>query len=55
LIWTVNNLAAGNSGSVCFTAKVISLPFLMEFRDYMAWIFDRKKYMSYCGAIPQRE
>jgi len=55
LEWTVTNLAVGNSGSVCFVVKVNRLPFLMELKDYLAWIFDRKKYMSDCGAMPLKE
>jgi uncharacterized repeat protein (TIGR01451 family) len=54
VIWTINNLAAGNNGNVCFTVKITSLPFLMQFEDYLAWMFDRKRYFSSCG-MPLRE
>lgn len=55
LEWTITNLGVGNSGSVCFIVKVNRLPFLMEFKDYLAWIFDRKKYLSDCGGMPLKE
>jgi uncharacterized repeat protein (TIGR01451 family) len=46
VIWTINNLPAGNSGSVCFIAKAARLPFFMRLEEYFAMIFDRKNNVA---------
>jgi len=44
LVWTITNLGAGASGSVCFNARAARLPYLQTFEEYLAAINSGRRY-----------